>query len=213
MNATFRLAVLGTVLAGLVCWASPGSACPLHRRPVQPVVTTAAAPSGVPADKEPAKTADQLKVPDGMVELFRLKTKNGVQIYNCQPKKDNPKEYEWVFQEPLADLLQDDGKMRGTHGRGPSWESVWPEDKGSGLTAELLPVASVSKEDAIPWLLLKVKAHTGKGEGKGRFDNVTYIQRIDTAGGKAPAKCGESYQGTELRVPYTATYVFYGPKQ
>jgi len=36
--------------------------------------------------------------------------------------------------------------------------------------------------DAVPWLLLDAKSH----EGKGVLSDVTYIQRLNTTGGKAP---------------------------
>jgi len=37
---------------------------------------------------------------------------------------------------------------------------------------------------------------------------VTHIQRLNTTGGKAPEKCRD--EGRELRVGYTADYIFYG---
>jgi hypothetical protein len=45
------------------------------------------------------------------------------------------------------------------------------------------------------------------------FSNVASIQRVKTAGGRAPAGgCDQTSVGRELRVPYTATYYFYTPK-
>jgi hypothetical protein len=37
---------------------------------------------------------------------------------------------------------------------------------------------------------------------------VTFIQRLNTAGGLAPATAGAAI-GQEARVPYTADYLFY----
>jgi hypothetical protein len=64
--------------------------------------------------------------------------------------------------------------------------------------------------DAVPWLLLKAKST----EGTGGLAAVTSIQRVDTAGGKAPAGgCEEGRAGARERVAYRATYYFYrGPK-
>jgi hypothetical protein len=49
-----------------------------------------------------------------------------------------------------------------------------------------------------------------RDEGNGTFSHVTFIQRINTAGGKAPA-AGDAKVGDEIRQPYTADYIFYGP--
>ena len=57
---------------------------------------------------------------------------------------------------------------------------------------------------AIPWLLLQ----TVSTEGPGIFDRVTYIQRVNTAGGLAPAAPGP-FISAEEEVPYTAEYYFY----
>jgi hypothetical protein len=60
--------------------------------------------------------------------------------------------------------------------------------------------------DAIPWLLLAaVPAST---EGPGIFADTTYIQRVNTSGGKAPSVTG-NFVGQVARVPYTADYYFY----
>jgi Protein of unknown function (DUF3455) len=47
-----------------------------------------------------------------------------------------------------------------------------------------------------------------KSDGPGIFDGVTYIQRVNTVGGIAPADPGD-FLGEEARVPYTADYFFY----
>ena len=39
---------------------------------------------------------------------------------------------------------------------------------------------------------------------------MTLVQRVDTHGGGAPATgCAAASVGREMKVPYTATYVFY----
>jgi hypothetical protein len=45
-------------------------------------------------------------------------------------------------------------------------------------------------------------------EGPGIFANTTYIQRVNTSGGKAPSEAGV-FVGQVARVPYTADYYFY----
>ena len=65
---------------------------------------------------------------------------------------------------------------------------------------------STRRRGAIPWLLLRASSTTGTGV----FTNVTYVQRLNTTGGVAPATgCGASTSGTDTSVAYTADYYFY----
>lgn len=129
-------------------------------------------------------------------------TAKGVQIYVCQPKKEDPAQFEWVFKAPEADLFDGDGKKIGKHYAGPTWESA----DQSKVVGELKAKTDSRETGAIPWLLLGVRKH----EGDGIFSKVSSIQRVDTAGGKAPAGGADaSSAGQEIRVPYTATYYFY----
>jgi len=49
--------------------------------------------------------------------------------------------------------------------------------------------------------------------GSGVLSPVTSIQRVNTKGGKAPATgCDAASANKELRVPYSADYLFYAPK-
>ena len=87
----------------------------------------------------------------------------------------------------------------GIHYAGPTWESA----SGSKVVAAVVD-SCTPDPDAIPWLLLKAVS----SEGPGIFHRVTYIQRVFTEGGLAPADAGD-FVGEEARVPYTAWYVFY----
>ena len=107
----------------------------------------------------------------------------------------------WTFVAPEATLYADAGHhgVIGTHYAGPTWESA----SGSTVVGEV-EKRCTPDPDAIPWLRLKAKT----SEGPGIFDGVTYIQRVNTVGGKAPAEPGD-YEGEEVRVPYAAEYYFY----
>ncbi|MGC1742495.1 MAG: DUF3455 domain-containing protein, partial [Pseudolabrys sp.] len=60
-------------------------------------------------------------------------------------------------------------------------------------------------DKAVPWLMLDAKSH----EGSGDFTRAQAIVRMETTGGTAPSDgCDEARAGQELRVPYTAIYVF-----
>ena len=150
--------------------------------------------------------ADDPPAPEGQVVLFKLHAE-GVQIYECKAKgTDTRVEWlEWVLKGPEAVLTDDKGAKVGTHHAGPTWEA----SDGSKVVAELPPVETTPKPPAVPWLLLKAKST----EGDGKFSKVTYVRRVDTEGGAAPpGRPDFAYKGDELRVPYKATYIFYGAK-
>jgi hypothetical protein len=127
----------------------------------------------------------------------------GVQKYKAQVKAgSNPVVYEWIFVAPKADLFDATNKKIGTHGAGPFW-SLSATDSIFGQ--QFNPVKSASPDvSSIPWLQLMPK--TGKIQ-TGIFSNVSYIQRIATKGGKAPATTPVSVSDT-ADVFYTAVYRF-----
>jgi hypothetical protein len=151
-----------------------------------------------------AAIPEKLLPPKGQVALLELKAK-GVQIYECKAKPGQAGEFEWVFKAPEAELFDSDGKKVGRHYAGPTWEAK----DGSKVVGKLVEKAAAPKEDDIPWLLLKATAN----EGKGVFSKVEYIQRRNTRGGNAPARPDKSQVGKTVKVPYEATYVFFGLKK
>jgi hypothetical protein len=59
---------------------------------------------------------------------------------------------------------------------------------------------------AIPWLVLHAKSHAGSGA----MATVQYIVRERTEGGMAPTSgCDAGHAGSEVRVPYSAVYLFF----
>ncbi len=127
----------------------------------------------------------------------------GVQIYVCQA--DPTGKLAWTLKAPDAKLHGCGGRAAGTHYAGPTWQAK----DGSRVTATR--VAGYQPDPtAIPELLLKAATH----EGSGRMAKVSFIQRLETTGGTAPASgCDAEHLGTTTRVDYTATYYFYEPKK
>ena len=72
--------------------------------------------------EKPAAPA-ALAVPAGNKLAFELRA-SGVQIYTCQPKKDEPTQFEWALTAPDAQLTDADGYPAGHHFAGPTWEST-----------------------------------------------------------------------------------------
>ena len=153
----------------------------------------------------PAEAPADPPAPDGQVVLFKVHAE-GVQVYECKVVNPDARalRYQWVLTGPDAVLSDDKGAKAGKHYAGPTWEG----SDGSKVIADKKPVENTPKPPAVPWLLLKALSH----EGDGKFSKVTFIRRVDTEGGAAPDAPDAAYQGTELRVPYKATYIFYGAK-
>jgi hypothetical protein len=146
---------------------------------------------------------EKLHVPAGNKLAFELHA-SGVQIYTCAPKKDDATKYEWAFKAPEAQLSELQGAAAGKHYAGPTWEAK----DGSKIVGKLEQKLDAPGGSDIPWLLLSAKSH----EGSGKFEKVSFIQRVDTNGGKAPAEGADAaHAGQEARVDYTATYLFYVP--
>lgn len=141
----------------------------------------------------PPGICDSVQVPPGNKVAFHAYAL-GVQIYKWNGAS-------WVFVAPEATLYASHnyrGKV-GTHYAGPTWES----NSGSNVIGRRLAGCSVDST-AVDWLLLEAIST----DGPGVFNGTTYIQRVNTVGGKAPTIPG-GFVGAEARVPYTAEYYFY----
>lgn len=144
-----------------------------------------------------SKVPSELAVPEGQRLAFRLAAR-GDQIYGCQAGEAGTNA--WLLIEPDATLYGLFGWYAGHHYAGPTWEAR----DGSVVKGKRLAGASVDAT-AIPWLLLEASEHSGRGW----MTRVSYIQRLDTHGGVAPA--GSCELGAKVEVAYTATYAFYVP--
>ena len=131
-----------------------------------------------------------LQVPDGNKVHFHAYAV-GVQIYTWNGTT-------WGASVPEAVLFDSDGNMVGIHYAGPTWET----ESGSKVLGARVAAATVDP-NAIPWLLLRAVST----EGPGVLADTTFIQRVNTVGGKAPA--AGTAVGQVARVAYTAEYFFY----
>jgi hypothetical protein len=143
----------------------------------------------------------QLQPPANEQLLLQVHAK-GDQIYTC---KSDAAQFTWSLKAPDAQLFDKNGKLVGKHFAGPSWEA----NDGSRVTGKAVANAPSPDADSIPWLLVNILSH----DGSGVLSHATTIQRLKTKGGKAPASgCDASHVGQEVRVPYSADYLFYAPK-
>ena len=171
-------ATLGVLALGLLALVAPAAAAPGN-------------------DQRAPDLGDcqKLKAPEGnKVALHVLGV--GVQIYRWNGTS-------WNFVAPEAVLYANAGANGevGIHFGGPTWQS----NSGSKVVGTVVDFC-IADTDAIPWLLLKSVPELT--EGPGIFGQVTYIQRLNTVGGKAPTVPGD-FLGQVARIPYTADYYFY----
>jgi len=148
-------------------------------------------------------TPPAITPPPGVTVAAHFKA-TGAQIYRCGAATA-PATYAWTLQAPDAKLLDADGVEVGSHAAGPTWRS---SKDGSSVAATKVAQADATAPGAIPWLLLRASSTTPGGV----FSPVTFIQRVNTSGGQAPAGgCDAAAAATSAtaRVAYTADYVFF----
>jgi hypothetical protein len=135
--------------------------------------------------------------PEAGNEPFEVGHALGVQIYQCNGTS-------WTFVEPKA-LLVTNRLQIISHFAGPTWQH---QDGSSVVGALVKPVTVDAK--SIPWLLLSAKTTTA-GKFGNRLTQTTFIQRINTRGGIAPAAstCTAATAGVKKEIPYTADYYFW----
>jgi hypothetical protein len=161
----------------------------------------AAAIAVLPYSLSAQQVPPELQPPANEQLLLQVHAK-GDQVYTC---KSDAAQFTWTLKAPDAQLFDKDGKPFGKHFAGPSWEA----SDGSRVTGKAAANAPSPDANSIPWLLVKVVSH----DGAGVLSPVTSIQRLNTKNGKAPASgCDASHVGQELRVPYSADYLFFAPK-
>ena len=122
--------------------------------------------------------------------------------YECREKAAAAGQFEWVFVGPSAVLNDRGGKAIGTYYGPPA---TWAAMDGSKITGTQLAVAP-SAAGNIPLQLVKANPAMGSGAMSG----VSYIQRVATSGGVAPAAaCAMDGKGKKEIVKYQADYIFW----
>jgi hypothetical protein len=146
----------------------------------------------------------QLQIPEAIKappehRLALQLSARGVQVYRLAT--DDGGAFTWALVGPEAELMDNAGQAVGTHFEGPAWKHY----DGSEIRGKVMARTDAPDSDAIPWLLLQVVERVGAG----LFSGITYIQRVETSGGRAP-EVHASREGELARIPYTATYRFFG---
>lgn len=195
---------LSTIIAAIVIGVATSHAVQAHelRGPRAPDVPTS------------------IQVPAGNKPYF-IGHAVGTQNYSCLPSIASTTGYAWTLFTPQALVLNRGERQLATHFFSPNpaeagtiraaWQhsddssTVW----GKGFPPSFDP--AYVAPGAIAWLLIETKGTQEGPHGGDFFTQTTYIHRVNTSGGQAPATgCATAQDiGKSTFVPYAADYVFY----
>jgi hypothetical protein len=116
----------------------------------------------------------------------------------------------WTLKGPEAELRDRNDKVIGQHSLDPTSKlPTWKLKDGSEVSGKAAAHVDSLDADSIPWLLVNVASHAGKGQ----LTNIAMIQRVHTHGGKPGNDdvCDESHKDAETKSSYTADYYFFAP--
>ena len=165
--------------------------------PVSPGAPTAPGKPGVAAPS--LGFFSKIKVPDDREPVMKLGAR-GAQVFRCEKRNGQAV---WIFRQPDAELVDGAGKVVGRHGANFTFEHI----DGSRLVATIAAYDDAPKPTDLRWLLMTTKSY-----GKGVFDGVTHVQRVNTAGGMPPPSCDAAHAGRVLRIDFTSDFLFYRPR-
>ncbi|KAB2321344.1 DUF3455 domain-containing protein [Betaproteobacteria bacterium SCN1] len=158
------------------------------------------------AHASPGTAPDAVKVPDGnavMMKTFAM----GQITYECLEKKDAPGQFAWTFKIPHAYLYDTDNNPVGRYYGSPKG-ATWESNDGSRVIGKQLAVTpNAGTPGSIPLQLVQQNGY----EGSGAMNKVTFIQRLATVGGIAPADrvCNAASAGRKELVSYQADYILW----
>ena len=196
------------------------------RRAALAACTLALAGAFVASRVPPARAAESaarsvpaaIQVPAGNRPYFEGHAV-GTQNYVCLPSGSG---FAWTLVTPEATLFDQRGEQQlTTHfaspnpAEGGAVRATWQHSRDSSSVWALAMPPSTDPAfvapGAIPWLLLRVVGTKAGPAGGDTLSKARYIQRVNTAGGVAPAiGCSQQSDiGSKAFVPYSADYVFY----
>ncbi|MEZ4616772.1 MAG: DUF3455 domain-containing protein [Caldilineaceae bacterium] len=176
---------------------------------LQPAQAQELIPPSVPAN---------IQVPAGN-KLYAIGQATGTQNYICLPAEGGVK---FTLFTPQATLFKD-GEEATTHyfspnpAEGGTVRATWQSSKDTSTVWGKVADGNSSTDPAyvapgaIPWLLVTIVGAQNGPTGGDKLTKTTFIQRLNTTGGAAPATgCAATTDiGNRAYVPYTADYLFY----
>ena len=176
---------------------------------LQPAHAQELKPTAVPAN---------IQVPAGN-KLFLVGHAVGTQNYICLPADGT---FKFILFTPQATLFKEEKQIT-THYFSPNpfeggtVRATWQHSKNSSTVWGKVADGNSSSDPAyvapgaIPWLLVTIVGAQAGPDDSDKLAATTYIQRINTAGGVAPATgcAAPTDVGNKAFVPYTTDYLFY----
>lgn len=200
-----------------------------------PAALAASLLASLPAAADPVKpppVPGNIQIPAGN-KPFLLSHAIGTQNYSCLPAgvdaEGHPR-FSWTLFTPQATLFGQNHKETATHIFSPNpfevspspftegpIRATWQDAKdASTIWGKVMPGDSSSDPafvapGAIPWLRVTIVGAEDGPTGGDALTPTTYVLRVNTSGGVAPATgCGESTDvGHQAFVTYTADYIFF----
>jgi Protein of unknown function (DUF3455) len=174
--------------------------------PAPPLANAQSNQNEASAQESAPDVPDAIAVPAGETVQFFV-TAKGSQIYTCQAGTDG--KFIWTLKGPEAELRDRKDKVIGQHFADPTTKlPTWKLKDGSEVSGKAAAHVDSLNSDSIPWLLVNVVSHAGKGQ----LTNVTTVQRVHTHGGKpGNDACDEMHKDAETKSSYTADYYFFAP--
>ena len=145
---------------------------------------------------------EQIQVPAGNVVALET-TATGLLQYECKANAVTAGTIGWVLVTPQAELVDRAGKVVAKYSGPPA---TWTHNDGSSVVGNQVAMAARPGATNLDYQLSKGTP----GAGAGVLQNVTYIQRIKTKGGRDLSKaCTQADLGDKLTRPYQADYIFW----
>lgn len=158
---------------------------------------------GMQAPYSQAALPAAVQVPAGHVVAMQS-VGAGEITYECRDKPAAMGQYEWAFVGPSAALRDRQGRVVGRYFGPPA---TWAAADGSAITGTQVATAPAAAGN-LPLQLVKADPATGQGAMSG----LSYVQRVATQGGVAPAAaCDAGVKGRREIVKYQADYIFWKP--
>ena len=159
----------------------------------------------------PAVFAQTDSAQKGLPALIQVATANSLVLetkasgtieYQCSKEKDPLTTYKWTMVGPKAELTSKSGDKIGDYSGPPA---RWTHKDGSFVTGSQVAVSPNGSKN-IPLQLVKADVSGGLGA----LTAISYVQRVNTQGGVAPAKkCSADNEGDKEEVDYEAEYRFW----
>jgi hypothetical protein len=168
-----------------------------------------------------AQTVTPPPVPPGLEvtapsQAFLVGHAIGTQNYVCQPSQSLGR-VAWTLFTPEATLFGEQNDQLITHFFSPNpvedavVRATWQDSADTSIVWARAVASATVDPSAIAWVTLQATGTQRGPAGGGTLADTTFVQRLNTTGGLAPATGCDvpTDAGRKAFIPYTADYFFY----